>query len=101
MSVVVPPQSAARLTCSGGPLVPGGSPGRCGRMEHVLHAMDHRRPPGTLDDVDQALQPQQLGAAMLGSDLEEEAERHRMQRLLAAQAEGVDAAVAVRGRLIE
>ncbi len=27
MRVVVPPQSAARLTCSGGPLSPDGSPG--------------------------------------------------------------------------
>jgi len=70
-------------------------------MEHVLHAVDHGRAAGTFRDVDQAFQPQQSRAAMLGHHLEEEAERRRMQRLFAAQAEGVDVPVAARRRLEE
>ena len=62
-------------------------------MEHVLHAVDQRRAAGTLDHVDQALQPQQLRAAMLGEDLQEEAQRDRVQRRAAAQAEGGHAVV--------
>ena len=40
-----------------------------GRMEDVLHAVDHGGPVGALGDVDDALQAQEIAAAVLGQNL--------------------------------
>ena len=41
-----------------------------GRVKDVLDAVDHRRPVGALRNVHDALEPQQIGAAMLGERFE-------------------------------
>ena len=62
-------------------------------MEDVLHAVDHRRPVGALGDVDDALQAQEIGAAVLGQGLQQQRQRDSADRLLAQDGEAGDAGV--------
>ena len=49
-------------------------------MEDVLHAVDHGGTVGALGDVDDALQAQEIGTAMLGQDFQEERQRDGSDR---------------------
>jgi len=53
------------------------------RMEDVLHAMDHGGTVGALGDVDDALQAQEIAAAVLGQGLEQERQCDGSDRFLA------------------
>ena len=65
-------------------------------MKHVLHAVDDRRLVGAFQNVDDALESQEIAAAMLGKRLEKERQRHRPDRLLAQNRIGVDVMSAMR-----
>src|SRR4051794_32498852 len=57
----------ARAAVAGGPAVEPG-----GRVEDVLDAVDDGGPVGALGDVDDALQAQQVAAAVLGQRLQQQ-----------------------------
>ena len=52
-----------------------------GRMKDVLDAVDDGRPVGAFQNVHDAFEAQQIGAAVLGKRLEEEGQRDRADRL--------------------
>ena len=66
-------------------------------MKDVLDAVDDGRLAGAFQNVHDAFEAQQIGAAMLGKRLEEEGERDGADRLLAQDRIGVDAVVGVSG----
>ena len=59
-------------------------------MKYVLDAVQDRRPVGTFCDADDALQAQEIGAAMLRERLEKQRERHGPDRLIAHERIGRD-----------
>ena len=65
-------------------------------MKDVLDAMDARRLIGAFQDVHDAFESQEIGAAMLGKRLEKERQRHRPDRLLAQDRIGIDVMPAMR-----
>ena len=66
---------------------------QAGRMEDVLHAVDHGRPVGALGDVDDALQAQEIAAAVLGQRLQQQRQGDGVHRLLAQDGEAGNARV--------
>jgi hypothetical protein len=65
-------------------------------MKDVLDAVDDRRLLGAFQDVHDAFESQEIGAAMLGKRLEKERQRHRPDRLSAQDRIGIDVVPAMR-----
>ena len=68
------------LTVIGWPAI---EPGR--RMKDMLDAMDHRRPIGAFKNVHDALETEDIGAAVLGERFEKERQRHSLDRFVGAR----------------
>ena len=65
-------------------------------MKDVLNAVDDRRLVGTFQNIDDALEPQEIGPAMLRESLKKERERHSLDRLLAQDRIGIHVMLVMR-----
>ena len=73
---------------------PAIEPGR--RVKDMLDAMDHRRPIGALKNVHDALETEDIAAAVLGERFEKERQRHGVDRFAAHDRIGLDVAIMAR-----
>ena len=62
-------------------------------MKDMLDAMDHRRPIGAFKNVHNALETEDIAAAVLGERFEKERQRHGPDRFLAHDRIGLDVGI--------